>query len=91
MFDVVDEFSPSRRSGYDRVDGRAGDAADRAHPCRHEHEGAEEVYVVLAGSGRTKLDDDVLDIGTMDAIRVAHHEGDGELFPGWWSAPGSPQ
>lgn len=37
----------------------------------HRHEDAEEVYVVLAGSGRVKLDDEVLDIGAMDAIRVA--------------------
>ncbi len=37
----------------------------------HRHENAEEVYVVLAGSGRVKLDDEVLDIGPMDAIRVA--------------------
>ncbi|HVS28500.1 MAG TPA: cupin domain-containing protein [Solirubrobacteraceae bacterium] len=37
----------------------------------HRHELAEEVYVVLAGSGRVKLDDEVVDIGRLDAIRVA--------------------
>jgi mannose-6-phosphate isomerase-like protein (cupin superfamily) len=37
----------------------------------HRHQDAEEVYVVLAGSGRVKLDDEVLDISAMDAIRVA--------------------
>jgi mannose-6-phosphate isomerase-like protein (cupin superfamily) len=37
----------------------------------HRHEDAEEVYVVLSGSGRIKLDDDVLDVGPLDAIRVA--------------------
>ena len=37
----------------------------------HRHKEAEEVYVVIAGSGRIKLDDDILDLETMDAIRVA--------------------
>jgi mannose-6-phosphate isomerase-like protein (cupin superfamily) len=37
----------------------------------HRHENAEEVYVVLSGSGRVKLDDEVLAIERLDAIRVA--------------------
>lgn len=37
----------------------------------HRHEQAEEVYVVLSGSGRVKLEDDVHEIKPMDAIRVA--------------------
>ena len=37
----------------------------------HRHEQAEEVYVVLSGSGRVKLDDEARDIGPLDAIRVA--------------------
>jgi mannose-6-phosphate isomerase-like protein (cupin superfamily) len=37
----------------------------------HKHENAEEVYVVLAGSGRVKLDDEIVDIEALDAIRVA--------------------
>jgi mannose-6-phosphate isomerase-like protein (cupin superfamily) len=37
----------------------------------HRHENAEEVYVVLAGSGRVKLDDEILEIEALDAIRVA--------------------
>jgi mannose-6-phosphate isomerase-like protein (cupin superfamily) len=37
----------------------------------HRHEEAEEVYVVIAGSGRVKLDDDVLELERLDAIRVA--------------------
>ncbi|MGI8806058.1 MAG: cupin domain-containing protein [Thermoleophilaceae bacterium] len=36
----------------------------------HRHHDAEEVYVVLSGAGRLKLDDDVVEIRTMDAIRV---------------------
>lgn len=37
----------------------------------HRHQKAEEVYVVLAGSGRLKLDDEIIEIGRLDAIRVA--------------------
>ncbi len=37
----------------------------------HRHDNAEEVYVVLAGSGRVKLDDEILEIEALDAIRVA--------------------
>ena len=37
----------------------------------HRHNEAEEIYVVLAGHGRVKLDDDVQDIRPLDAIRVA--------------------
>jgi mannose-6-phosphate isomerase-like protein (cupin superfamily) len=37
----------------------------------HRHEEAEEVYVVLSGSGRVKLDAAVEDLQVMDAIRVS--------------------
>jgi mannose-6-phosphate isomerase-like protein (cupin superfamily) len=75
-------------------------------PFGHKHEKAEEVYVVLSGSGRMKLDDEVIEVEALDAIRVspevtrafeagpagievlavgARRDGDGEIFPGWWS------
>jgi mannose-6-phosphate isomerase-like protein (cupin superfamily) len=37
----------------------------------HRHVRAEEVYVVLSGSGRVKLDDQIVEVGPLDAIRVA--------------------
>ncbi len=37
----------------------------------HRHENAEEIYVVLSGSGRVKLDDETAEIGPLDAIRVS--------------------
>lgn len=40
-------------------------------PFGHVHENAEEVYVVLSGSGRAKLDDAIVDLGPLDALRVA--------------------
>jgi mannose-6-phosphate isomerase-like protein (cupin superfamily) len=39
----------------------------------HRHERAEEIYVVLSGTGRIKLGDDVIDVRELDAIRVAPH------------------
>ena len=37
----------------------------------HRHEAAEEVYVVLAGSGRVKLDDELVELAPLDAVRVS--------------------
>jgi mannose-6-phosphate isomerase-like protein (cupin superfamily) len=37
----------------------------------HRHGTAEEIYVVLAGSGRVKLDDDVVELAPLDAVRVS--------------------
>lgn len=36
----------------------------------HRHHRAEEVYLVLRGSGRMKIGDEVFDVGPLDAIRV---------------------
>lgn len=79
---------------------------DQRSPFGHRHEEAEEIYVVLSGSGRIKLDDEIVEVETLDAIRVApevtrafeagpdgievlavgaHHGGDGEMIPNWWS------
>jgi mannose-6-phosphate isomerase-like protein (cupin superfamily) len=40
-------------------------------PFGHKHDEAEEVYIVLAGSGRMKLDDEIIEIEQLDAIRVS--------------------
>jgi mannose-6-phosphate isomerase-like protein (cupin superfamily) len=37
----------------------------------HRHTEAEEIYLVLAGAGRVKLDDEILDVRALDAIRVS--------------------
>ena len=39
-------------------------------PFGHHHADQEEVYVVVAGSARMKLDDDVVELDTWDAVRV---------------------
>jgi hypothetical protein len=40
-------------------------------PFGHLHKQQEELYVVVGGSGRVKLDDDVREIKQWDAVRVA--------------------
>ena len=37
----------------------------------HRHHTAEEIYVVLTGSGHVKLDDDLLELAPLDAVRVS--------------------
>jgi uncharacterized cupin superfamily protein len=37
----------------------------------HRHSEDEEVYVILSGAGAVRLDDEVVAVGAMDAIRVA--------------------
>lgn len=37
----------------------------------HRHDRAEEVYVVIGGSGRMKLDEEIVDLDDRDAIRVS--------------------
>ena len=37
----------------------------------HRHQHAEEVVVVLSGTGRVKIDDEIMDVGPLDAIRIA--------------------
>ena len=40
-------------------------------PFAHRHNEAEEVYVVVSGSGRIKLDDEVVELREMDALRLS--------------------
>jgi mannose-6-phosphate isomerase-like protein (cupin superfamily) len=39
-------------------------------PYGHTHKTQEEVYVVVRGSGRMKLDDEIVELGEWDAVRV---------------------
>src|SRR4051812_38917315 len=40
-------------------------------PFGHTHAQQEEVYVILSGSGRAKLGDEIVDLEQWDALRVA--------------------
>jgi mannose-6-phosphate isomerase-like protein (cupin superfamily) len=43
---------------------------DQREPFAHRHGRAEEIYVVLEGSGRVKLDDEVVELRPLDALRI---------------------
>ena len=65
------------RFAYGALDcDQVGFALERVKPGKrqafaHKHEEAEEVYVVISGSGRVKLDDEVIELARLDALRVA--------------------
>ena len=40
-------------------------------PFGHHHSYKEEVYVVVAGSARIKIGDEIVELGTWDAVRIA--------------------
>ena len=46
-------------------------APDFKAPYGHRHREQEEAYVVVGGSGRMRLDDDVIDLKRWDVVRVA--------------------
>jgi mannose-6-phosphate isomerase-like protein (cupin superfamily) len=72
-FDAVQE---ARFCWRDLDAEKTGLAFMRVKPGRrqafaHRHEDAEEIYVILSGTGRIKLDDEILDVAPLDAIRIA--------------------
>jgi quercetin dioxygenase-like cupin family protein len=46
-------------------------APNLRNPGGHSHREQEEVYVVVSGSGRLRLDDEIRDVRQWDVIRVA--------------------
>lgn len=40
-------------------------------PFGHRHREQEEVYVIVGGSGRMKLDDEIVDLAEWDVVRVS--------------------
>ena len=70
------ETQIARFAGGDLGCERIGLALEGVKPGRrqafgHRHEEDEEVYVVIDGSGRMRLGEEVIDVGPLDAIRVA--------------------
>ena len=39
-------------------------------PFGHRHEEQEEIYLVVSGSARVKLDDEIVELGAWDALRI---------------------
>jgi mannose-6-phosphate isomerase-like protein (cupin superfamily) len=40
-------------------------------PFGHRHDEQEEIYVILSGTARLKLEDDVVELSELDAVRVS--------------------
>lgn len=82
---AIKNFEDVEPSGREGVDGRfsrkfldsteLGVSRWRYEPGNrtpgHRHQVQEEVYAVISGSGRIKLDDEVIEIKQWDVIRVA--------------------
>lgn len=83
----LDAWQQSRFASGDLDAAETGVTHHRIKPgtrqgFAHRHERAEELYVVLAGSGRVKLDDEILDLSPLDALRVAP-----EVLRTWEAGP----
>ena len=76
-------FSDNQEARFPREDLKAEETGlsyqvlrpGKRHAFAHRQKEAEEIFVVLSGSGRVKLDDEIVEVGPMDAIRVAPQVG----------------
>jgi len=72
----MSEFHEARFARGDLAAERTGLAyhvlrPGKRQPFVHRHKEAEEIVVVLSGSGRMKVDDEILELEPMDAVRVS--------------------
>jgi mannose-6-phosphate isomerase-like protein (cupin superfamily) len=70
------EFQEAHFANEDLDAERTGLSFHRVKPGKrqafgHHHDQAEEIYVVLSGAGRVKLDDEIVELAQLDAIRVS--------------------
>ena len=71
MPDGMEARFPRRQLGADQVTLSLQKLAPGGRaPFGHHHDEQEELYVVVAGSGRIALDDEVRDVRTWDVVRV---------------------
>jgi mannose-6-phosphate isomerase-like protein (cupin superfamily) len=79
--DVADKFGlgevgAARFARRDLEGGVTGLSLQSLNPNKrqtfgHKHAQQEEVYVIVSGSGRMKVDDEIVDVRQWDAVRVA--------------------
>ncbi len=72
MAEIGQAMFPREELGAERT----GLSLHRMNPGKrqafgHRHDEAEEICVVLSGSGRVKLGDEINDLATYDALRIA--------------------
>jgi mannose-6-phosphate isomerase-like protein (cupin superfamily) len=61
------EAVQAQDTGFAHLQLRPG----KRHPFPHRHQQAEEIYLVLSGSGTVKLEDELRELSTHDIVRVA--------------------
>ena len=61
------EALAAERTGFSHMRLQAG----RRSPVPHRHTAAEEICIVLAGSGTAKLDDELRELQTHDMLRIS--------------------
>jgi mannose-6-phosphate isomerase-like protein (cupin superfamily) len=76
---AVGDRTPGLEGRFGRKDMESRDlgvshwryAPNLRSPVAHTHGEQEEAYVVVAGSGRARLDDDIVELKQWDVLRVA--------------------
>lgn len=68
---VIAKFGRSHIDSEELGVSRFTYSADSKAPFGHKHGSQEEAYVVVSGSGRMKLDNEVIDLVQWDLVRVA--------------------
>jgi mannose-6-phosphate isomerase-like protein (cupin superfamily) len=61
------EAVQAEATGFAHLQLRPG----KRRPFPHRHQQAEEIYLVLSGSGTVKLEDELHEVATHDIVRVA--------------------
>jgi mannose-6-phosphate isomerase-like protein (cupin superfamily) len=85
-FDDIEDRSPDdvdmqwrfarKELGFEQVGvSRFTFAPDTRFPFAHRHRRQEEAYVVVSGSGRAKLDDQIVELKRWDVLRVGPSVG----------------
>jgi mannose-6-phosphate isomerase-like protein (cupin superfamily) len=72
----IGELQEARFAAADLDCEQTGFALHRVRPGKrqgfgHRHENAEEIHVVLSGSGAVELDGERVDLAPMDALRIS--------------------
>jgi mannose-6-phosphate isomerase-like protein (cupin superfamily) len=68
---IEGRFTRSRLDSRDLGVSRFTYAANMRSPMAHSHRVQEEAYIVIAGSGRALLDDEIIELHLWDVLRVA--------------------
>lgn len=72
MWKITKSASHAREPGF-LTSSRAASPGFRV-PFGHKHKVQEELYVLMHGSARIKIEDDTVELKPWDAVRVPNHK-----------------